>query len=194
MTRDNDVSYYKVGKGKKGIDEETGEEFSFETQKLGFRHCIPRTLVSEGEKRLFGGMMIQIALDELNQAREGCTGVGGDGDLPLVGASVFMDRTSVSMGCGKMALDVEGLLCIENQMVTAAAADCASPDMFLVAGCGSPERLDQLKEVVKRNEKKMVTLEVPTTTGHYKKNDFETEIGFDIPTVVIREGQIDEII
>jgi len=189
------VSYYKVGKGKKGVDEETGEEYSFETQKLGYRHCIPRTLVSEGEKRLFAGMMIQIALDELIQAREeerkGC--VTGD-DLPLVGASVFMDTTTVNAKCGTMALDVEGVSCIENQMLTAVAADCPSPDVFLVNGCGSKERLDQLREVVKRNEKKMVTLEVPTTTGHYKKNDFETEIGWNIPTVVIRDGQIDEII
>jgi len=137
---------------------------------------------------LFAGMMFQMALDELNQAREGCVGGGGGGDLPLVGASVFMNKSSVA------ALNVEGLLCLENQMVKAVAADCALPDMFLVAGCESPERLEQLKEVVKRNEKKMVTLEVPSTTGHYKKNDFETEIGFDIPTVVIREGQIDEII
>lgn len=188
------MSYYKVGRGKKGVDEESGEEYSFETQKLGYRHCIPRTLVSEGEKMRFGGMLLQIALGELNNAKEALAG-GSDSasPLPLLGTSVFMDRTAEA-GCGKTALSTSGLECLENQLLKVVEADSPMPDMFCIEGCESAERLEQLKELIKKNEKRMVRLSVPTTTGHYKENDFETELGFDIPTVVIRDGQIDEII
>jgi len=141
----------------------------------------------------FGGMMLQLALDELNGAKEEVVAGGCDGAVPLIGASIFMDTTEQA-GCGTTALNVGALECLENQLLKVVAAESPMPDMFCVEGCESPERLEQLKEVIRRNPLKMVRMSVPCTVGIYKENDFETEVGFDIPTVVIREGQIHEII
>ena len=58
MNRDNDITYYVVGRGHKGVDKETGEEFSFQVQPMGGNslygknhYCVPRAMgVSAGEE------------------------------------------------------------------------------------------------------------------------------------------------
>uniref|UniRef100_A0A7S2R370 Uncharacterized protein n=1 Tax=Eucampia antarctica TaxID=49252 RepID=A0A7S2R370_9STRA len=175
MSRDNDISYYKIGKGKKGVDPVSGEEYAFETQGNGFKYCIPRILVSLGEKREFSGLLLQKALAELKHAKEETV----NSNAALIGATIYMDEGS------------HGVESFENQFRQAAQG---SPDVFCVEGCHDKDKVQRLKEFLLRNERKMVTLSKPNTTGHMIPEHQQTEIGFDIPALLMREGQIDEIL
>mmetsp|Transcript_32165 Transcript_32165/g.37229 ORF Transcript_32165/g.37229 Transcript_32165/m.37229 type:complete len:256 (-) Transcript_32165:242-1009(-) len=178
MSRQNDITYYKVGRGKKGVDEQTGEEYSFETQELGYRQHIPRQMVSFGERLKFSGLLMELSVGILKEARDAAETETG----PMVGASVFT-------GDG---LSSFGLECLENQLISGAKN---KPDVFCVNGVtDSGTTIDQLKEILTKNEPRMVRLSTLDTTGTYFENEEDTEIGFDIPVVIVREGQIDEIL
>lgn len=185
MSRNNDISYYKVGRGKKGIDPITGEEYAFEKQDKGYRFCIPRFLVSHGEMIQFSGMLIQKALEELKKAMDG----GGDSNGVMTGASIFMEDTNGGVdNCTQL-----GLECFENQLQSAAGG-ISPPDVFCIECCDTAEKLEYVREILRRNEKRMIKLSTPNTTGHMTENDFDTEVGFDIPAVILRDGVVDEII
>ena len=51
-----------------------------------------------------------------------------------------------------------------------------------------------LREVLLRNGRRTVRLSAPNSTGHMVPNEHETEVGFGIPALVLREGKVDEII
>ena len=60
MKRNNDITYYVVGRGHKGVDPVTGEEFAFQVQPMGGNslygknhYCVPRAHgVSAGEEKV----------------------------------------------------------------------------------------------------------------------------------------------
>mmetsp|Transcript_11096 Transcript_11096/g.16818 ORF Transcript_11096/g.16818 Transcript_11096/m.16818 type:complete len:243 (-) Transcript_11096:36-764(-) len=170
MSRDNDISYYKVGRGKKGVDPVSGEEFSFQKQGNGYRFCVPRTLVSLNEKRQFSGMMLQKAVVLLRDAMEASK------HDAFLGASIFMED------------DLESL---EHQLQEAAKA---APGAFCIMDCDDAEKVEKLKEILLRNEKRMVRLSKPNTVGRMIKDDYDSEVGFDIPALVIRDGKVDKLI
>merc|ERR1712176_1554210 len=82
-----------------------------------------------------------------------------------------------------------GLECLENQLRKAAEGK-SPPDVFCIEHCDNDDKLGQVREIIRRNEKRMVKLSTPNTTGHMIENDFETEVGFDIPAVIIRDGMV----
>lgn len=69
-----------------------------------------------------------------------------------------------------------------------------APDCFVVSGCDSAPEKDLLKEIIKRNEKRMVLGSFRSTTGQLVMDEEKSERGFDIPVVVLGdEGNIDEV-
>ena len=80
--------------------------------------------------------------------------------------------------------------CLENQFHLVMAADTPIPDVFCVEGCEGANSLERLRQLVKR----MVWLSEVSTMGQYKENDFDSEVDFDTPVVVVREGQVGEIL
>lgn len=179
MSRENDVSYYVTGRGGKGVTED-GREYAWEVQDSGYTHCIPRSMVSEREKVLFSSLLTSLACRELSAA---AAEVGGD-CAPLRGASVHLEddhrpnRTTLAE-------------CVGNQMRSAAAA---TADCFLVEGADTDEKLEAVRDALRDNRRRKVRLSRPGLTGIYVQDEDETEVGFDVPAVVLRGGDIYEII
>jgi len=67
------------------------------------------------------------------------------------------------------------------------------PDAFIVTGCEGEEKRQELQEILTRNKKRMVNKWTVSTTGITIFDERETEIGFDIPAVLVR-SENDEIV
>ncbi|GMH89386.1 hypothetical protein TrVE_jg8069 [Triparma verrucosa] len=172
MNRDNDLSYYKVGRGRVGTDPITGEEFSFEVQSTGGaslvgknHYCVPRAMgVSAGEEMRFAGFLGRINMQVLKASRPESASSAG-----LLGAAVnFSGPTSF----------------VEYQIQQLAKE---SPDAFVVSGCDDESQRHELKEMLKRNEKRMVYSTHRTVTGMLVTDSNLSEIGFDIPAILVKE-------
>jgi len=99
MKRNNDITYYVVGRGHKGVDPVTGEEFAFQVQPMGGNslygknhYCVPRAHgVSAGEEKRFSGYLGRINMQVLKAAREAIP----DAPAGLLGASINFDGPAV---------------------------------------------------------------------------------------------------
>eukprot|EP00519_Triparma_laevis_P009033 CAMPEP_0182506084 /NCGR_PEP_ID=MMETSP1321-20130603/20552_1 /TAXON_ID=91990 /ORGANISM="Bolidomonas sp., Strain RCC1657" /LENGTH=254 /DNA_ID=CAMNT_0024711755 /DNA_START=79 /DNA_END=840 /DNA_ORIENTATION=+ len=172
MQRDNDITYYVVGRGRKGVDPATGEEFSFEVQNMGGasligknHYCVPRAMgVSAGEEKRFAGHLGRINMQVLKAAKDGA----GTGDALLGAAINFSGPPSF----------------IEYQLQQLASE---SPDAFVITGCDDATQRQRLKEMLSRNERRMVKLTHRSTTGMLLTDAHLSEVGFDIPAVLVKE-------
>jgi len=195
--RKNDISYYEVGKGKKGLDEETGKEFSFEVQanggssRLGKIHfCIPRSCgVSKGEQMRFAAYLAQLNMIELQSAlaensRESET---ENDDLQLLGSSIAFGDVPPSY--------VEfQILEVVNQGEKPNELLSTNPDVFVVHGCDTDEQRGELKDIISRNGKRTELKQNCNTVGLFIPDEEESEVGFDIPFLLMREGNVDEVL
>jgi len=189
-SRANDITYYVVGRAKKGVSEDTGEEYAYDKQGNGSVYCIPRQLVSLGEKRRFADELLRLAVGICGSARDRInTTAKSSSSAALMGASIFMEDDAKNVR--------HQILAAASGCAGVAGADnlsAAAPDAFVISGCDTPERVDLLKEILSENEKKMVRLGTRSTTGRYIENDEDSELGFDIPALIIRDDQIVDIL
>ena len=171
LSRPNDISHYTAGRGKKGTDTKTGEDYAWEMQNRGFPICIPRELVSHGEKQLFVGLLLQQAVEAALAAK-----ASSNSDA-LVGCSVYMEN------------DQRGN--VEHQMLWAAKK---SPQCFVVNGVDTAEQKDVLKEILQRNMPVAKRLGSRDTTGVYVEDEADTTVGFDIPALLVKGGEIVDVL
>jgi len=183
MDRNNDLSYYVVGRGRKGVDEKTGEEFAFEVQQNGgasrvgkIHFCIPRAAgVSAGEEMRYAGYLAQINKIELQDA---AAAEKKNDDAPLLGSTVHFGDVPLSY--------------VEFQILE--LAKDRSPDVIVMHDCDSDDQRSQLQEIISRNEKRMELKFRPNLTGMQIPDEEESEVGFEIPFLLMRDGTIDEVL
>ena len=175
MSRDNDMSYYVVGKG----DGPGG----FELQGKGYTFCIPREMVSAGERRDFAGLLSEIATKTAQHAREealaaspGPAGVSP----PLVGTTLrFTDQEDgTHLEDGSLHLGFR----LEHQIVSAAAA---ATDFFAIVGCESAADVDFVGKLLAKNATRSERRYSTDLRGMEKLDDEPTTVGFDIPALIL---------
>mmetsp|Transcript_14288 Transcript_14288/g.16384 ORF Transcript_14288/g.16384 Transcript_14288/m.16384 type:complete len:258 (-) Transcript_14288:77-850(-) len=183
MNRNNDITYYVVGRGRKGVDEKTGEEFAFEVQpnggtsRLGKTHfCIPRAFgVSAGEEMRFAASLAQLNKIELQNA---AAAEKKNDDFPLLGSTIYFGDVPPSY------VEFQILELVKDK----------NPDVFVIHNCDSDDQRTQLQEIKFRNEKRKEMKHTRNTTGMLIPDAEESEVGFDIPFLLMQEGTIDEVL
>ena len=166
FSRDNDISWYEVGKAKKGVDE-SGEEYAWVTQDRGFKHLVPRDLVSPGEKRDFS---LELQKFAISAAR------GGAGEV-LVGATLNFEDGATLVG--------STLHCQVSAAVDAGA------DFITVQGVTAPSAIAELNAALEANATREVVLVDRNFTGFATPQEHPTTIGADFEAVVIAENASD---
>jgi len=64
-----------------------------------------------------------------------------------------------------------------------------------VEGCDSSDSISVVKSVLAKNGKRMERLGSRNLTGHYVEDKEDTEVGFDIPAVLVKgDGEIVEVV
>lgn len=167
-SRENDITYYVVGKGMKTDD------FAFEVQEKRFSNLhVPRVLVSQGERLQFAGLLQKLAVRSAKRAAAEAppTELSTTG-RPLVGASVFLNRE-----------DREDTM---NQLV---AASTEKPDFFAIGSCNTAVDVAQVLSILAETRPTMKVLEHRNLTGHAVKDREETELGFDIPVLLLPDSE-----
>ncbi|GMH95297.1 hypothetical protein TL16_g13122 [Triparma laevis f. inornata] len=178
MNRDNDITYYVVGRGRKGVDPITGEEFAFTVQNMGGasligknHYCVPRAMgVSAGEEKGFAGHLGRINMQVLKAAANDSneSDDSTNDDKALLGAAVnFSGPPSF----------------IEYQMQQLAVE---KPDAFVITGCDDKMQRHRLSEMLKRNELRMVRGSYRSKTGMLCFDEHESEVGYDIPAILMK--------
>tara|TARA_B110001452_G_scaffold202887_1_gene172903 strand:- start:984 stop:1901 length:918 start_codon:yes stop_codon:yes gene_type:complete len=169
-SRSNDITYYEVGKGtfEGGYSRQPQAEA---LTKLALKdlnkHCIPRSGVSPGEKIEFASLLTRLAVSVVKQGREQASQAAPE-EEPLIGASAFF-----------LSSDPD---CLGRQL---AAAASESPDFFAIEGCATAADVLEVAKVLDAHKK---TMKVKTTTnwkGFEVEDKSPTEVGFDIPAVVM---------
>jgi len=154
MDRANDITYYEVGQGT--------HAGKYATQGKGYRQCIPRLLVSVGEKERFASLLGQLAVTAVKSGREAAKATDG-----LVGASAIYSGDDA---------------CLARQLLAAASE---SPDFFAIEGCATAADLERVAAVLEANKRREVMLKTTDGRGFEIPDEHPTPLGFDIPAMII---------
>jgi len=157
--RANDISYYEVGQGT--------QPGKYATQGKGYRHCIPRTDVSVGEKARFADLLTQLAVAAAKNGRDAAGLLDEQGEPPLVGASAFYTG------------DDE---CLTRQLLAAASE---SPNFFAVEGCATAADVARVAQVLEANRRREVSLKTTDGRGFEIPDELPSTVGFDIPVLIL---------
>ena len=144
--RDNDISYYEVNEPDQTLKK---------TQPSGYRHCVPRSLVSEGEKKLFAETLLALDLECLLAARGGAATAAG------------------------VSLDVDGDA--EAYLKVGAAS---APDFF-VARVADAADAALAVAALEANRSRMALGSHVDLKGIRHDDAEESPVGFDIPVVLV---------
>ena len=166
-SRDNDLSYYVVGKG-------TGAG-GYELQGKGKTFLIPRGAgVSTGEKRDFAQMLCSLACQTAVRAR------AETDTVHLLGATIQFsgkeDGTNLA----------DGSLHLGNRMeaqITAAAA--AQPDFLVIAGCDTPADVSIVASVLAKHTLREERQRVVDLRGMETLAPEPSTCGFDVPALLL---------
>ena len=168
VSRDNDLAYYVVGgataaklQGRPHRSLDALSVLPMHLNKNGcFKHCVPREMVSAGEKTDFAALLGSLSVLVAQEARA----KGSNADA-LVGASLYMKKDTGDS--------------LNLQMIAAASQ---SPDFLHVEGVASAADVQQIRQVLDQNMPRMVPLSDSDTRGFPIEG--EVAAGFNIPVVV----------
>ena len=174
-TRDNDLSYYVVGKGN--------GEGGYELQGNGKKFLIPRGAgVSLGEKRDFAGVLCNLATTTAKLGRAEATGR----ESVLLGATIqFSSRED-----GTHLAD--GSLHLGNRMeaqITSAAE--AQPDFFAVAGCTSARDVELVATTLDKHTLRKERGVFVDLRGFDQLDENPSTLGFAIPALLLLNAAAD---
>ena len=158
-SRENDISYYEVNEPDQTLKI---------TQPSGYAHCIPRELVSTGEKRLFAETLLTLDLECLRAGR-------GNND-------------------GLLGLRVD----VDDHVEQYLKAGAASEVDFFAATVDSVDKARLAVETLEANRSRMVLGTHVDLKGIRHDDEDESLQGFDTPVVLrlspgVDLGQILEI-
>ena len=180
MSRDNDMSYYVVGKGN--------GPGGYELQGRGYTFCIPREMVAMGEKRDFAGLLCEQATNMAQKARDAALEAApllpGE-TTPLVGTTIRFTTQQDGTPVGEKGVK-DGTLHLgyrmEHQIVSAATA---STDFFAIVGCETASDVDFVSGLLEKNKETTERRYSTNLKGMPELDDEPTTKGFNIPALIL---------
>jgi len=155
-SRDNDLSYYEVGGGTHAR--------GYAIQSRGYKHCVPRRLVSPGEKSEFSQLLMQLAVAAARQGRD-ATAAASEGQM--IGATAYYTGDDN---------------CLAKQL-TAAASE--GPDFFAIEGCATAADVQRVVGVLEANKRREVFRLSVNKKGFTIPDETPSIVGFDIPVLLM---------
>eukprot|EP00617_Octactis_speculum_P010540 CAMPEP_0185773298 /NCGR_PEP_ID=MMETSP1174-20130828/72864_1 /TAXON_ID=35687 /ORGANISM="Dictyocha speculum, Strain CCMP1381" /LENGTH=261 /DNA_ID=CAMNT_0028459919 /DNA_START=51 /DNA_END=836 /DNA_ORIENTATION=- len=156
-SRINDITYYETGQGMRRQEGPTAGGF-----------CIPRTLVSTGEKHNFSDLLTQFSTELLVSARDSA-GSLPDGQECRAGISILYHENGPYDPIR------------ESQLRTAVRGGC---DFFVFEGCSTSAHLEEVDHLLQENAARQVPLVKINTVGK-PYEDGTCVAGFDVPAFVL---------
>ena len=173
-SRDNDLSYYVIGKGN--------GEGGYELQGKGYTFLVPRGAgVSVGERRNFASVLCNLAAHAAAQGRaEALAAAPSPPSPPLLGSTIQFSalEDGTHLPNGRLHLGFR----MEAQITSAAAA---APDFFAVAGCTSAADVDLVSSILSKNKLRSESKLVVDLRGMDSYEAEPSTTGFDIPALLL---------
>lgn len=177
-SRDNDLSYYVIGKGN--------GEGKFELQGKGKTFLVPRGAgVSVGERRDFAGLLAHLASLTASNARKQALDAAPErgGSSPLLGVQIQFSAQEDGTHLADGSLHLGNRM--DFQMLSAATA---KPDFFAVSGCASGADVELVARILSKRMLRHERRELVDWKGNEYLEDETSAIGFDIPALLLVES------